>query len=62
MNRNQVKGSIKEAAGKVQRKAGDLVDSPKQQVQGTLREAEGKAQKQLGNAEERIKDASKGQC
>jgi uncharacterized protein YjbJ (UPF0337 family) len=62
MNSNQVKGSIKEAAGKVQRKAGDLVDSSKQQVQGTLREAEGKAQKQLGNAEERIKDASKGQC
>jgi uncharacterized protein YjbJ (UPF0337 family) len=62
MNSNQVKGSIKEAAGKVQRKAGDLVDSPKQQVQGTLREAEGKAQKQLGNVEERIKDASKGQC
>lgn len=61
MNSNQVKGGIKEAAGKVQRKAGDLVDSPKQQVQGTIREAEGKAQKQLGNLQEDIKDANKGQ-
>jgi uncharacterized protein YjbJ (UPF0337 family) len=61
MNSNQVKGSIKEAAGKVQRKAGDLVDSPKQQVQGTVREVAGKAQKQLGNLQEDIKDANKDQ-
>lgn len=59
MNSNQVKGSIKEAAGKVQRKAGDLIDSPKQQVQGTTREVEGKAQKQLGNLQEDVKDANK---
>ncbi|WP_374563003.1 CsbD family protein [Ideonella sp.] len=58
MNSNQVKGSIKEAAGKVQRKTGELIDSPKQQVQGTTREIAGKAQKQLGNVEERIKDAA----
>ena len=62
MNRNQVKGSIKEAAGKVQRKTGELIDSPKQQVQGTTREVAGKVQKQLGNVEENLKDKSRNQC
>lgn len=52
-----MKGSIKEAAGKVQRKAGELIDRPEQQVQGTTRDVAGQAQKQLGNGEERIKDA-----
>ena len=61
MNSNQVKGGIKEAAGKVQRKTGELIDSPKQQVQGTVREATGKAQKQLGNLQEDIKDVNKDQ-
>jgi len=61
MNSNQVKGSIKEAAGKVQRKTGELIDSPKQQVQGTTREVAGKVQKQLGNIEENVKDANKNQ-
>jgi uncharacterized protein YjbJ (UPF0337 family) len=44
MNSNQIKGTIKDAAGKVQRKAGEAVGSAKQQVKGTLKQAEGKAQ------------------
>jgi hypothetical protein len=28
MNTDQVKGALKEAAGKVQQKAGELIDSP----------------------------------
>jgi uncharacterized protein YjbJ (UPF0337 family) len=34
MNSDQIKGTIKDAAGKVQRKAGEAVGSPKQQVKG----------------------------
>lgn len=57
MNRNQVKGTIKEAAGKVQRKAGELVDSDKTRAKGLAREVEGEAQQQMGNAQERAHDA-----
>ncbi|MEK8033474.1 CsbD family protein [Ideonella sp. DXS29W] len=61
MNENQVKGSLKEVAGKVQRKTGELIDSPKQQVQGATREVAGKVQKQMGDVEENLKDAQKGE-
>lgn len=59
MNTNQVKGGIKEAAGKVQKKFGDAIDSPSQQIKGTAREIEGKIQKQIGNAQERAEDEVK---
>jgi uncharacterized protein YjbJ (UPF0337 family) len=59
MNSNQVKGAVKEAAGKVQRKAGEVVDSPKHQAKGLAREVEGKVQKNVGDAQERIEDAAK---
>ena len=58
MNSNQVKGAIKEAAGTVQRKAGELVDSPTQRVKGAAKEVQGKAQKKLGDAQDVVEDAS----
>ncbi len=59
MNKDQVKGSIKEAAGKVQKAAGDLVDSPKHEAKGAVREAQGKAQQVKGDAKELVKDATR---
>jgi len=59
MNSDQIKGTIKDAAGKVQRKAGEAVGSPKQQVKGTLKQAEGKAQRALGDTKEAVKDSQK---
>jgi len=59
MNSDQIKGTIKDAAGKVQRKAGEAVGSPKQQVKGTLKQAEGKAQKALGDTKEAVNDSQK---
>jgi uncharacterized protein YjbJ (UPF0337 family) len=59
MNSDQIKGTIKDAAGKVQRKAGEAVGSPKQQVKGTLKQAEGKAQKALGDTKEAVTDSQK---
>lgn len=55
MNRDQVKGSIKDAAGKVQRKAGEAIGSADQQVKGAARQAEGKVQKAAGDVREAVK-------
>ena len=57
MNKDQIKGSLKEAAGKAQAKAGDLMDSPKQQVKGAAKQVKGHAQKNLGDAKEALKDS-----
>ena len=59
MNSDQIKGTIKDAAGKVQRKIGEALGSPKQQVKGTLKQAEGKAQKALGDTKEAVNDSQK---
>jgi uncharacterized protein YjbJ (UPF0337 family) len=57
MNSNQVKGAIKDAAGKVQRKAGEAVNSTEHQVKGAAKQVEGKTQKSIGNAQENAKKA-----
>ncbi len=56
MNKDQVKGTVKEAAGKVQEKTGKLIDSPEQQVKGINKQVEGKVQKNYGDAKEVVKD------
>lgn len=52
MNKDQVKGAIKDAAGKVQTKAGEALGSNKQQAKGMAKQAEGKAQKAVGDVKE----------
>jgi uncharacterized protein YjbJ (UPF0337 family) len=59
MNRDQVKGAVKDAAGKVQRVVGDAIDSPTQVVKGAAKQAEGKLQKAMGNAREDSKRGRK---
>ena len=59
MNKDQVKGAAKDAAGKVQEAAGDLTDDKSQQAKGMAKQAEGKVQKNVGDAKETLKDASK---
>lgn len=59
MNTDQIKGTLKEAAGKVQQKAGELIDSPEQQAKGIAKQVEGTAQKKLGDVKEVLKDAKK---
>jgi uncharacterized protein YjbJ (UPF0337 family) len=56
MNKDQVKGSVKEAAGKVQKAVGEAVGNPTQQAKGAVKEAQGKAQQVLGDAKELVKD------
>ncbi|MEG2046300.1 MAG: CsbD family protein [Comamonas sp.] len=59
MNTDQVKGVLKEAAGKVQQKAGELIDSPEQQAKGLAKQVEGATQKKVGDVKEAIDDARK---
>lgn len=54
MNKDQIQGTVKEVAGKVQQKAGELVDSPKTVAKGVAKQVEGKGQKALGD----LKDAA----
>jgi uncharacterized protein YjbJ (UPF0337 family) len=52
MNKNQVKGGMKEAAGKVQKEFGKAVDSPKHTIEGGMKEVGGKTQKTVGNVQD----------
>jgi uncharacterized protein YjbJ (UPF0337 family) len=61
MNRDQVKGRMKEAGGKIQEKAGKVTGSLKTQAKGLAKEAAGKVQKNVGDARnEAEKDSKRG--
>jgi uncharacterized protein YjbJ (UPF0337 family) len=49
INRDQVEGRVKEAAGKVQEVAGKAVGSTKQQVKGAINKAAGAAEAKYGD-------------
>ena len=56
MNKDQVKGAVKDAAGKVQSKTGEMTGNISQQAKGMARQAEGKTQKKVGDATEVVND------
>lgn len=56
MNKDQVQGTAKQVAGKVQQKTGEMVDSDKQQIKGAAKQMEGNVQKNYGDAKEQLKD------
>jgi len=66
MNRDQVKGGLKDTAGRIQRKFGQLFGSSRQEASGVETQVEGKTQKgvgdardALGKAKENVKDSLK---
>lgn len=59
MNRNQVKGAVKDVAGKVQQKTGQMTGSASQQAKGAAKQVEGKLQKGVGNAQQTAEDTDK---
>ena len=59
MNKDQVKGAVKDAAGKVQSKTGEITGSTEQQIKGMAKQVEGKTQKKLGDAKEIVKDTAR---
>ncbi len=59
MNKDTIKGSMKETAGKVQKEFGKAVDSPKHVIEGGAKEAEGKGQKAAGHIKDAVKTVTK---
>jgi uncharacterized protein YjbJ (UPF0337 family) len=56
MNKDQIKGAAKDAAGKVQEKVGVAIGSTDQQDKGVVKQVEGKVQKAYGDVKEVLKD------
>ena len=57
MNKDQVKGTAKDIAGKVQEGAGKVTGDREQEAKGLAKQVEGKTQKKVGDAKETVKDA-----
>jgi len=56
MNKDQVKGKLKDIGGKIQEEAGKVVGSSEQQAKGLNKQVEGKVQEKYGDAKEIVKD------
>jgi uncharacterized protein YjbJ (UPF0337 family) len=52
MNRDQVEGTAKDIAGKVQRKIGEATDNASQQIKGGAKQVEGKVQRGAGDVQD----------
>ncbi|HUQ29712.1 MAG TPA: CsbD family protein [Usitatibacter sp.] len=52
MNRDQAKGTMKDVAGKIQRKTGELTGNGTQQLKGAAKQVVGKVQKTVGDVRE----------
>jgi uncharacterized protein YjbJ (UPF0337 family) len=59
MNKDQVKGAVKDISGKIQEEGGKLIGSKEQQAKGLEKQLEGKVQQSVGNLKETIKNVSK---
>ena len=59
MNKDQVKGTFRDIAGKTQEQAGKLVGNKEQQAKGLLKQAEGKVEKKFGDAKEVVKETQR---
>jgi len=60
MNKDQVKGTIKDVAGQVQQKVGEVTGSKEQQIKGLAKQIEGKTEKTIGNFKQAVDDTGKG--
>jgi uncharacterized protein YjbJ (UPF0337 family) len=56
INKDQVDGRVKEAAGKIQEVAGRVTGSPTQEIKGKVKKTVGAAQAGFGDAKEQLKD------
>jgi uncharacterized protein YjbJ (UPF0337 family) len=59
MNRDQVKGKLKQYAGRVQQDAGKLAGSTEQQFKGFSTQIEGNFQRAYGDAKEIFRNSIK---
>ncbi len=59
INKDQVEGRVKEAAGKVQEVAGKAVGNTTQEIKGNVNKNVGAAQAKYGDIKSQVKDSSK---
>ena len=59
MNKDQVKGTTKEATGQIKQDVGRALNDRELQAKGLAKEAEGKLQKNLGDAKEVVDDKTR---
>ena len=59
MNRDQIKGRMKDMGGKVQEKAGKATGNRSQQAKGLVNQGIGKVQKTVGDAGNEVNKADK---
>ena len=59
MNRDQVKGTAKDVAGKIQREVGELTGNKTQQAKGAAKQVAGKVQREVGNIEDALDKADR---
>ena len=60
MNKDQVKGRVKEAEGRIKEVAGKLVGNRKLQAKGKSEKYLGEAQAKFGDVKKAVKDTLKG--
>jgi uncharacterized protein YjbJ (UPF0337 family) len=56
MDKDDIKGKAKEAAGYVKDKAGEIMNDPDLEAEGEVEKAEGKAQQAWGKAKDTARD------
>jgi uncharacterized protein YjbJ (UPF0337 family) len=60
MNKDTVKGTLDEAAGRAKRQVGEWTGDTGAQVDGAAQQVKGKVEKAMGNFKDAAKDATKG--
>ncbi len=58
MNEDQVKGKVKDVAGRIERQAGEWTGDKEKQVHGAAKQVEGKVQNAWGNAKDAAQKAT----
>lgn len=57
MNKDQLKGAVKDTAGKAQKEVGKATGNKTQEVKGAAKQGEGKVQTAYGNLKETLKNS-----
>jgi uncharacterized protein YjbJ (UPF0337 family) len=58
MNKDQIKGTVKDIVGKAQEAAGKAIDNKEMQLKGMHKQVVGKAEKTIGDAKQGVKNLS----
>lgn len=59
MNKDQIKGAMDDAAGRVKRQTGEWTGDTKTQAEGATQQVKGKVEKAVGNVKEAMRNADR---